>query len=188
MNLNSVLEKEEHEEVQQEKKEKWWTDNGNDRTYHFDPEDIEDAVICLVKPKVKFKKEYKLKHCSIVFHSLTDREQAELNNHLQEIENKGAVRWFRQIEEGVDANNKPLTVKTEREITVNVDSLRAQRLVTLAFYINSIDKVVFEHMSLQQRLDMLADYSTDFLNWISNNILIHFLGIKAEATKKFVDF
>jgi hypothetical protein len=184
------------EKTQEEKPPvaKYWTDTENKRVYHFDRTDVEDVVSCFIKKGVKYKKRYELKGISVTFQSLNDREQSELNDIIQMIENKGVPRWKKMIQEfdnvslPEDSQQKLTKVQTETQDIFHQDSGRAVRTATLAFYVSEFCGEDMSKMPFEQRARMLEEYNNDFLDWISYNIYMHFRGLLLEAIKSLSGF
>jgi hypothetical protein len=169
-----------------------WSDVDGKRVYHFPNADLENVVASLIKRGAKYSRKYDLKPLSVTFQAITDREQAELNDLLQLISNKGDIRWRKTTQELDSAEEKEaqrvLRVQTETQDVVHQDSARAMRTATLAFYLIKISDDNFATLTVDERASALEQYSPDLLDWIFYNPYLHFRGLLMEAMKTFSAF
>lgn len=199
---NAVEVKEEPEEVKANlaPAEVLWVDSENGaRTYKFLQKDLERAVSCLIKRGTKFTRKYDVRGLSITMQDLSDREQAELNDYRQLIENKGSIRWQKitqeldnekvEVKDSKDEGlRKVLKIQTETQNVVHADSSRALRTLILCFAIKEIDGEDLTKLSVEKRDEFLSDYNSDLLDWLYYSIYMHFKSLTVEAMKQFQSF
>lgn len=140
----------------------------------FDPIDIEQALLSIIKKGARFEKTYSTSGVSVTFKTITEIEQAALNQRMYEIESIGEKRMQKVT--------RPDGISIEQEIFVHPDKDRLRRNAELLAFIKAInsDTVINE--------SVLESYSPLLLDWVAVICLPHFKKIMLEAMKKLKAF
>ncbi len=154
--------------------------------FKFDKEDLESAIIRLVKRNEPFIKKYQIHPgCTIEVKALRDEELGILNNTLQGIYSTGDKRT--QKMHYTDPDDPTNQIVQESEVYVNADSIRAARKNEMAAWIYTINGEGKDY-TFEQRQEMLEEFAPEFLNYVYAKIVSHFKALLQEAIKSLPNF
>jgi hypothetical protein len=145
----------------------------------FTKEDKEEVVLQLMSGDFRFRKKYDLhKQLTITFRSVSEREQAAINQAKQKIATTGDLR-SKEITYRSPGNDQ-MTVGERSEAYFNVDGNRAARLYDLYYHIESINSQGKE-FNPEEKWEWLFNLSADLLDHIYLTTYVSFKELMGEA-------
>lgn len=160
--------------------------------YEFNDVDIQNAILHHVKPKAKWKKEYKIyTGFSVWMCPVNDRASKDFNELALNLLSYGDKRIRVDVVDSYYDTERQVTIpggRSETEYYLNPDAPRKSKRAEMALSIASIGENSFEGLSLDKRLTILEEYSPEILNIIYDKAYLHFTSLITEAKERIADF